>query len=369
MREIFDAVERWRADGLQVALATVVAVERSAPRAPGAVMVVNERGDVAGSVSGGCVESAVYQEAQQVIAGDRPRLVSYGISDSEAISVGLTCGGTIAVFIERLDWTIFEALAEALRMDRPVALATRLDGAQIGFKLLALGDAVGGDLGSPGLTQAVAQEMRALLAAGETALRTFGLDGEPVGVDVRVFVAVFAPKPEMYIFGAIDFSRAVARIGKYLGYTVSVIDARPVFATSERMPDADRVVVAWPDAFLTGAPVDERTALIVLTHDIKFDIPLLEVALRTPAGYIGAMGSRATHANRLANLRRSGLSEAEIGRISGPIGLDIGARTPEETAISIAAEIIAVREGRSGGRLRDTTQPVHNVRAEPASVR
>ena len=368
MLEILDAVERWHAEGLDVALATVVSVERSAPRAPGAMMVVNARGDVAGSVSGGCIESAVYQEAQDTLAGGRPRLETYGISDAEAISVGLTCGGTIAVFIERLNPSSFERLATAIRMDRPVARATRLDGAQLGTDLLVLDDAIDGDLGSPGLTHAAAHEVRALLRAGKNALRTFGFDGEPVGMDVRVFVHAFAPKPDMFIFGANDFSRAVARIGRYLGYTVSVIDARSIFATPERMPDADRVIVAWPDAFLAVAPVDERTALIVLTHDVKFDLPLLRVALRTRAGYIGAMGSRTTHANRLADLHRSGVSEAEIARISGPIGLDIGARTPEETAISIAAEIIAVREARSGGRLRDTTQPVHNARAEPVTA-
>jgi xanthine dehydrogenase accessory factor len=180
---------------------------------------------------------------------------------------------------------------------------------------------------------------------------------------VRLFIAAYAPKPEMYVFGAIDFSRAMARIGKYLGYRVTVIDARPIFATKQRIPDADEVVVAWPDEFLANAPVDNRTALIVLTHDIKFDIPLLQVALRTDAGYIGAMGSRRTHANRVEALRRAGISDADLERISAPIGLDIGARTPEETAISIAAEIVALRERRRGGRLAEGTLPVHNERS------
>jgi xanthine dehydrogenase accessory factor len=166
----------------------------------------------------------------------------------------------------------------------------------------------------------------------------------------------------MYVFGAIDFSRAMARIGKYLGYRVTVIDARPVFATKQRIPDADAIVVQWPDEFLQNAPVDERTALIVLTHDVKFDIPILQIALRTKAGYIGAMGSRRTHANRIAALREAGVSEADIARISAPVGLDIGARTPEETAISIVAEIIALRERRAGGRLSEGNLPVHNSR-------
>jgi len=257
---------------------------------------------------------------------------------------------------------IFDRLAAAIRCDVSAALVTRLDGGAAGAKLLVFAEETVGDLGSPGLTYAATQEARALLALGETAIRSFGDDGEPVGMEVRLFIQAFAPKPNMYIFGAIDFSRAMARIGKYLGYTVSVVDARPVFATTARIPDADRVIVSWPDEFLSGAPVDERTALIILTHDVKFDLPLLQVALRTPAGYIGAMGSRRTHANRVAALRASGTSEADLARISAPIGLDLGARTPEETAIGIAAEIIALREGRRGGRLTDNDLPVHNAR-------
>ena len=262
---------------------------------------------------------------------------------------------------------IFERLRAALHADVPVALVTRLDGAHAGAKLLVFEDEIAGDLGSEGLNVAAAGEARALLAVGETALRTFGEDGEPVGVEVRLFIAAYAPKPAMYVFGAIDFSRAVARVGKYLGYAVTVVDARPVFATKARIPDADDVVVAWPDEWLAHAKVDRRTALIVLTHDVKFDIPLLQVALRTDAGYIGAMGSRRTHAARIDELRRAGAGDAEIARISAPIGLDIGARTPEETAISIAAEIIALREGRRGGRLADGTLPVHNARTTVGS--
>ncbi len=262
---------------------------------------------------------------------------------------------------------IFDELATALRGDRPAALVTRLDGERTGAKLLVFEDDVIGDLGSAGLNDAAAGEARALLAAGETALRAFGNDGEPIGLDVRLFIQAFAPKPVMYIFGAIDFSRAMARMGKYLGYLVTVVDARPIFATRARVPDADDVVVAWPDEFLQAAPVNERTALIILTHDVKFDVPLLQVALRTNAGYIGAMGSRRTHANRLAELRRCGIADADLQRISAPVGLDIGARTPEETSIAIAAEIIALRERRRGGRLTDSDLPVHNARATATS--
>jgi xanthine dehydrogenase accessory factor len=263
---------------------------------------------------------------------------------------------------------IFEQLAAAIHSDRPAALVTRLDGAFTGAKLLVFADDACGDLGAAGLTHAAIQEARALLSAGETATRSFGEDGEPVGMDVQLFIQAFAPKPNMYIFGAIDFSRAMARIGKYLGYAVTVIDARPIFATKARIPDADSVVVSWPDEFLQNAPVDERTALIVLTHDVKFDIPLLQVALRTPAGYIGAMGSRRTHANRIDALRQAGITDSGLARINAPIGLDLGARTPEETAISIAAEIIALRERRRGGRLTENDLPVHNSRTPAPSV-
>ncbi len=264
---------------------------------------------------------------------------------------------------------IFERLSAALKADEPVALATRLDDANPGAKLLVDGERLIGNLGSPGLNATVEAEARTLLLLGENALRTFGPSTElgtgsggepiPIGVEARIFIQAFAPKPEMYVFGAIDFSRAMARIGKYLGYRVTVVDARPIFATPERIPDADRVVVAWPDEFLASARVDERSAIIVLTHDEKFDIPLLRTALQTNAGYIGAMGSRRTHAARIDGLREAGVTEDGLARISAPIGLDIGARTPEETAIAIAAEIVALRSGRRGGRLRDGSQPIH----------
>lgn len=257
----------------------------------------------------------------------------------------------------------FATLASAIRDETPVAIATRLDGGNLGAKLLIREDGTSGDLGTSGLNEAVEAEARALLSAAQTALRTFGPDGEPTGVESRVFIQSFAPKPDMYVFGAIDFSRAMATIGKFLGYRVTVVDARPVFATKTRIPDADEIVVAWPDEFLAGARVTSSTALIVLTHDVKFDVPLLEVALRTRAAYIGVMGSRRTHANRVAALREAGVDDAQLGRLSAPIGLDIGGRTPEETAVSIAAEIIALRARRNGGRLRETTLPVHGVLA------
>ncbi len=254
---------------------------------------------------------------------------------------------------------LFERLAAALRDETPVALATRLDERHRGAKLLVDDGGFVGDLGTPGLNAAVEGEARALLSAAQTSLREFGFDGEPIGVEARVFIQSFAPKPDMYVFGAIDFSRAMATMGKYLGYRVTVVDARPVFATKRRIPDADEIVVAWPDEFLSGARVTASTVLIVLTHDVKFDVPLLQVGLGTQAGYIGVMGSRRTHANRLAALREAGVPETGFARLHAPVGLDIGARTPEETAISIAAEIVAQRTGRGGGSLRENSLPVH----------
>jgi xanthine dehydrogenase accessory factor len=322
-------------------------------------MAVNERGEVAGSVSGGCVEGAVYEEAQDVFKTGRPRWVTYGISDDQAISVGLTCGGTIHVFISLVAWGGFDELIASLRTDRPIALATRLDGPEIGNVMAVWQDREFGNVGTSGLNHAVVAESRALLAQGESEIRTFGNDGEPIGDEVQIFIQSFAPRPDMYIFGAIDFTKAMVHMGKYLGYQVTVIDARPIFATKQRFPEADAVVVEWPDEFLSHAKVDDRTALVILTHDIKFDVPVMEVALKTPAAYIGAMGSRKTQANRFAELRAKGYSEEQLARISAPIGLDIGARTPEETAISIGAEMIAHRSGRSGGRLTGGSNPIH----------
>jgi xanthine dehydrogenase accessory factor len=264
--------------------------------------------------------------------------------------------------------TIFERLSRALRADEPVVLATRLDDGRPGAKMIVWEDGAEGNLGTSGLNHAVEAEARARLALGESTIRSFGPNGEPIGVEVRVFIQAFSPKPDMFIFGAIDFSRAMATLGKYLGYRVTVVDARPIFATKMRVPDADEVVVAWPDEFLTSARVSERSALIVLTHDVKFDIPLLLVALKTKAGYIGAMGSRRTHENRIAALREAGVTGEQLARISAPIGLDIGARTPEETALSIGAEIVALRAGRAGGRLRDGNRPVHNAPRETAPL-
>jgi xanthine dehydrogenase accessory factor len=248
---------------------------------------------------------------------------------------------------------------EALENERPVAMATVIEGPGKGGKLLVSPDDYEGELVNVGLEEAVVEAARGMLEGGQTGSRHYGPRGQRRMEDVTVFIQSFAPPPQMYVFGAIDFASAVAKVGKFMGYRVTVCDARPIFATRERFPTADEVVVAWPDEFLSGAEVGPRTAICVLTHDPKFDVPLLKAALETPAGYIGAMGSRRTHADRMERLREEGASEDQLSRISSPIGLDLGGRTPEETAIAIAAEIVALRTGKSGERLSETSGPVH----------
>ena len=333
MREVVEQIRGWYAAGEPFALATVVRTWRSAPRQAGAAMAVSAAGEVVGSVSGGCVEGAVYELAQQVLADGEPVLQTYGVSDDDAFAVGLTCGGVLDVFVERVDRGSFGSFADvvqALDVAEPVAVATVLGGpGEVGRHLAVWPDRSAGSLGSVRLDE------------------------------LAVFVQSFAPAPRMLVFGAIDFAAAVVRMGKFLGYRVTVCDARPVFATARRFPDADEVVVDWPHRYLERTVVDARTVMCVLTHDPKFDVPLLTAALRTDAAYIGAMGSRRTHEQRLAALREEGLTDAELARLSSPIGLDIGGRTPEETAVSVAAEITALRWGGTGRRLSETDGRIH----------
>jgi xanthine dehydrogenase accessory factor len=363
MYDVVDEVERLRGSGERFALATVVGTWRSAPRQPGAAMVVAATGEPTGSVSGGCVEGAVYELAQEVMATGEPVLQRYGVSDDDAFAVGLTCGGIIDVFVEPVEREQFPELAEVLtsvRTHDPVAVATVIDGpGRIGAHLAVWPDRVAGSLGSRRLDEAVADDVRGMLDHGSTGILRLGPDGERRQDELGVFVQSFAPPPRMLVFGAIDFAAAVARVGKFLGYRVTVCDARGVFATAKRFPAADEVVVEWPHRYLQATEVDARTVICVLTHDPKFDVPLLEVALQTDAAYIGAMGSRRTHEDRLARLREEGVPEEALARLASPIGLDIGARTPEETAVSIAAEIVAHRWGGTGRRLTDTAGPIH----------
>jgi len=373
VRDILSRITKWWEADEPFGLATVVRTYRSAPRDPGAALAVSSCADheVIGSVSGGCVEGAVYELSLDVCQTGRPVLQTYGVSDDDAFAVGLTCGGIIDIFVERVDKDSFPALgyiAAAVERGEPVAVATVIAGpGQVGARrVIWTGDdgwrsGASGTLGSgPRLDAAVDNDVRGMLAQGLTGIRRYGAHGERRGDELSVFVNSFAPAPRMLVFGAIDFAAAVARVGKFLGYQVTVCDARKVFATTSRFPDADEVVVDWPHRFLAATEVDARTVICVLTHDPKFDVPLLEVALRTPAGYIGAMGSRRTHDDRLARLREVGLSSGELSRLRSPIGLDLGARTPEETAVSIAAELIQLRWGGTGHPLTATEGRIHH---------
>jgi xanthine dehydrogenase accessory factor len=371
VRDIVGPLREWYAAGTRFALATVVEISRSAPRAPGAAMAVSADGEAVGSVSGGCVEGAVYELATEVLASGLPELQTYGYSDDDAFAVGLTCGGEITLFVQPVDPATepqWGAVLAAVAAGEPVALGLTIAGpASLGAAIAVWPDRVEGGLGAEGLDVAVTADARGLLAQGQTGQRHYGPHGERRVDDVSVFVSAFAPPPRMLVFGAIDFAAAVARAGVFLGYYVTVCDARPVFATAKRFPEAHEVVVEWPHRYLARTPVDPRTVICVLTHDPKFDVPLLEVALRTDAGYIGAMGSRRTHDDRLARLREIGLTEQELSRLRSPIGLDIGARTPEETAISIAAEIISNRWGGSGRPLGELGGAIHQP-GQPATA-
>lgn len=383
MREVLDELLAWWRQGKDVAMGTVVDTWRSSPRGPGASMLIGPDGQAVGSVSGGCVEGAVYEVGEEVLADGRPQLHRYGISDDDAMAVGLTCGGIMDVYVEKVSPATFPQLAtiaDEIDAGRPVAVATVVehpDPQWLGRRLIIHPDDHSGTLGSDRADAAVVDDVRGLLAGGHSQTLTYGPDGERRGEGMRVFADVHAPAPRMLVFGAIDFAAACARIGSFLGYTVTVCDARPVFATVTRFPEADEVVVDWPHRYLRAqldeGLIDSRTVICLLTHDPKFDVPLLEVALRAPqVGYIGAMGSRRTHEDRMERLREAGLTEEELARLASPIGLDLGARTPEETAVSIAAEIIATRWGGRGERLTHTSGPIHRTDREdlpPQDVR
>jgi xanthine dehydrogenase accessory factor len=385
LRDILDPITKWWDTGEVFGLATVVRTFRSAPREPGAAMAVSAEGEVTGSVSGGCVEGAVYELAQEVCQTGQPVLATYGVSDDDAFSVGLTCGGILHLLVEPVSRELYPELGEvaaAIAAGEPVAVASVIEGpGRVGARRViwadgTVGGSGGGTVGGTGggrpgrssgtlgngdrLDAAVDDDARGMLAQGLTGVRRYGADGERLGDELAVFVHSFAPPPRMLVFGAIDFAAAVARAGKFLGYQVTVCDARGIFATPARFPEADEVVVEWPHRFLARTPVDSRTVICVLTHDPKFDVPVLEVALRTPAAYIGAMGSRRTHEDRLARLREAGLGEEELARLRSPIGLDLGARTPEETAVSVAAELIQLRWGGSGQPLTSTSGRIHH---------
>ena len=325
MRELADAIDRWRDRGDRVALATVVATRRSAPRPVGSKLAVSERGELLGSVSGGCVESDVAVQAAEVIADGTPRLLTYGIDDEQAWSIGLPCGGEIDVFVERFD-------AQLPDPHEAAVVLTVVDGDEIGARRVVPTDEI-----EPGPS-------RVLELGGET-----------------VFAEVLGPPPRLVVVGGIDTAEELCRAAKALGWRTAVTDPRPALVTRERLPSPDELVTAWPDEALQRLAPDADTAVVVLTHEERLDVPALTAALASPAFYVGAIGSRRTQAKRRERLLEAGVDESDLDRLAGPAGLDLGAHSPAETAVSILAEVLAVRAGRSGGRLVERSGSIHTA--------
>jgi xanthine dehydrogenase accessory factor len=346
MREVLADVERWRAAGQSIALATVVSIAGSAPRGVGATLAVSEAGEISGSVSGGCVEPAVIEEGLRAIRTGEPKLLTFGITEEQNVEqIGLSCGGEIRVFVERLAAPTDELL-RALAAEQPIAQAVVIAGTWpqfIGRRLLVREDSsVSGSLGEPVLDTMASDDARALLRRGESGVHTHRYEAWRF----EVFVGAYLPPRALVIVGAGHISIPLSRLAGVLGYRVTVVDARAAFATRARLPEADELLVEWPDEALERLPISSATAVAVLTHDDKFDVPALRVALARGAGYVGAIGSRGTRAQRDARLREAGVPDEQIARIHGPIGLGIGAQTPEEIALAILAEIVAVGHGQ-----------------------
>jgi xanthine dehydrogenase accessory factor len=364
-----DVAIGWLQERRRFVQALLIEVEGSAPLPVGAMLVVDDQGHIEGSITGGCVEGAVVQEAEGILGGtngtgeNRSKVLRYGISDELAGTVGLMCGGIVHVFVDELDGVAAEAELAALTAHadgRIAAIATLLDGPHAGGRLAIVDDEVVGSLGDSELLERnVAREARGLLEEGKTTVRRFGADGATLGDDLRVHIRSFAPPPQMYIFGAIDFSAALAPIASQIGYEVTICDARDRFIRSPRFSSAAQVSVGWPQELLRDVELGPRDAVLVFTHDPKFDEPALISAIGTNAGYIGALGSRQTTEDREERLRRAGLGDDDIARIHAPCGLDIGSRTAEETAVSVLAEIIAARARRAGTPLGQTSGPIH----------
>ena len=350
MHEVLSELALWKERGDRIALATVIDVQRSAPRPPGAKMAVNEHGEIAGSVSGGCVEGAVAEIADGILRGDPPQLVHFGIADSDAWDVGLPCGGEIDVWVQAYEPGRFEEIARA---GGRAAEVTMLEGANPGAKLLIEADgARQGSLGAPELDDEAARVAAEQLWEEASERRD------------RLFIDVVGPSPRLIVFGAVDIAASLCSLARAAGWRSYVVDPRARFATSERFPDAEEVIAAWPEeaaAQLGG--IDPATSIVVLTHDPKLDDAALLLALGSPARFVGAMGSRRAQAKRRERLLELGLGEDDLERISAPVGLDLGAISREETSLSILAEIVAARHGRDGGRLANAKGRIHEVPA------
>jgi xanthine dehydrogenase accessory factor len=360
------AVAGWLREGRRVVAGLLVQVDGSSPLDVGASMYIDDQGGIEGSITGGCVEGAVAEAAMEILeTGGAPRLVTYGISDELAGTVGLMCGGTVHIFIHELKGAARDAVLldlEATVEDRPAALVTLIDGEQAGAKLYVDEERTVGTLGGGELLDKNAgREARGLLHEGRSSMRDFGTDGASLGSGQRVYVSVHAEPPRMIVFGAIDFSSALAPLAKGLGYRVTIADPRSAFLKSRRFSAAAETQVGWPDKVLEGVELGPRDAVLIFTHDPKLDVPAVQAALATGAGYIGALGSRNTTADRNRRLREVGVTEEELERVFAPCGLDIGASTVEETAVSVLAEIIAHRAGRHGQPLREAHGPIRHA--------
>ena len=344
MKEILQDLDRWQEQGKELALATLVSVRRSAPRAPGARMLITREGKMAGSISGGCVEGDIVERVLQVLADDEPFLAEYGISDEQGFDVGLSCGGEIEVLIQPFEVTdAWQAVRLRVEGQQPAVLMLGLRPQPLAGRQLAIID--GAAVGSidAHLDKQLLEEAASVLRQG--APSTVSLPWQDT--DAEVFLDSFASPPRLFIVGATQVAISLASMAKRLGFHVTVVDARSVLATEERFPDVDELLRAWPDEALSDHAIDARAAVVVLTHDPKFDLPVLDVALRSEAGYIGAMGSRITHAKRVDELQKRGFGESDLARIHAPIGLDIGGSAPEELALAILAEVVASGHGRS----------------------
>jgi xanthine dehydrogenase accessory factor len=350
VNEVLTEITEWTARGDRTALAMVVDTQRSAPRPVGTKMAINEYGEIAGGVSGGCVEGAVVEIAERVIGGEPPRLVHFGIADSEAWDVGLPCGGEIDVWVQRYEPGRFAEVAGA---GGRAAEVTTLEGPTPGAKLLVEADgARSGTLGAPELDDEARRTANELLWTDASVRRG------------SLFVDIVAPPPRLILFGAVDIAASLCTLARDAGWRPYMIDPRARFATRERFPDAEEVIAAWPEEALARlGGIDPATSIAVLTHDPKLDDAVLQVALRSPARFIGAMGSKRAQAKRRERLLAAGFTDDELERLSAPLGLDLGADSREETALSILAEIVAARHGREGGRLANIKGRIHEVAA------
>jgi len=346
MLELLTALDEWAATDPLMALATVVRTSGSTPRAPGARLLVSRDGRIAGSVSGGCLETAVIEEAQRTLAGAAPpRVLEYGISDELGWEVGLSCGGSVSVFVETLRWDgsdpALVAVREAADGQRPVALLSVIAGEHAGARAAVDADArIVGSLGDRSADTAAAPAAKSHLVSG--------LPGIEDADGFAIFIDPIVPPPRLIIVGAVHIAIPLARMARAAGQRVVVIDPRRAFLTAERIPDAHELIARWPQDALPELRLGPRDAAVCLAHDPKFEDPALAILLRSPVGYVGAIGSRSTHAKRVTRLDQAGLDEAAISRLHAPVGLDLGAATPEEIALAILAEVVAVRRGRRG---------------------